>query len=89
MPKGTNAGLFYAPSPQPEASLEATQVWCLREFERIALVLREGGSQSLRLDVLAKAPTRPIEGMLAYFAAGVVGANEGTYEYDGSAWHKL
>lgn len=89
MPKGKNAGLFYAPSPQPEATLEGTQVWCLREFQRIADVLREGGSQSLRLDVLHSLPSRPIVGMACFFAAGVAGAGEGIYEYRGGAWVKL
>ncbi|MEK1928303.1 MAG: hypothetical protein AAAC47_00670 [Pararhizobium sp.] len=89
MPKGANQGLFYAPSPQPEATLEGTQVWCLREFERIANVLREGGSQALRLDVLQALPEKPIKGMCCYFAAGIAGAGEGLYEYRGSAWFKL
>lgn len=89
MPKGKAEGLFYAPSPQPAASVEATQVWCLREFQRIADVLREGGSQGLRLDILQTPPEKLFEGMVAYFAAGIVGAAKGLYEYDGSVWKKL
>lgn len=89
MPKGKAEGLFYAPSPQPSASVEATQVWCLREFQRIADVLREGGAQSLRLDILQAVPEKLFEGMAAYFAAGVVGANKGMYQYDGTSWKPL
>lgn len=31
-------------------------------------------------------PDKPRQGMVAYFAAGVAGVNEGIYRYDGSAW---
>jgi hypothetical protein len=84
-------GLFYAPSPAPQSGDAAMVAWCVREFGRIADVLREGGSQSLRLDVQRAKPERPIEGMIMYFAEDVVtaGSDEGCYEYSGGAWVKL
>ena len=88
----TGKGLFYAPSPPPQtASVAEMRRWCAREFGRIADVIREGGSQSLRLDVQHHLPERPMEGMLMYFAADVVtaGSEEGTFEYSGGAWFKL
>lgn len=89
----TGKGLFYAPSPPPQAgsSISDMRAWCVREFGRIADVIREGGSQSLRLDVQHHLPDKPIEGMIMYFAANVVtaGSEEGSYEYSGGAWFKL
>jgi hypothetical protein len=85
-------GLFYAPAPPPQtASVAEMRRWCSREFGRIADVLREGGSQSLRLDVQQDLPDKPIEGMIMYFAQDVVtaGSDEGSYEYSGAAWIKL
>ena len=88
----TGKGLFYAPSPAPQGLTAAElRAWCVREFGRIADVIREGGSQSLRLDVQQHLPDKPIEGMIMFFAADVVtaGSEEGSYEYSGGAWFKL
>jgi hypothetical protein len=85
-------GLFYAPSPPPQAnSVAEMRRWCAREFERLADVLREGGVQSLRLDVQKFLPDKPVEGMIMYFAANVVtaGSEDGSYEYSSGAWFKL
>jgi hypothetical protein len=88
----TGKGLFYAPSPPPQTdAIEEMRRWCAREFGRIADVMREGGSQSLRLDVQFHLPDKPIEGMIMYFAEDIVtaGSDEGSYEYSGGAWVKL
>jgi hypothetical protein len=87
----TGKGLFYAPAPPPQTDAVADfRAWAAREFGRIADVLREGGSQSLRLDVQRKKPDKPIDGMVMYFAANVVtpGSDDGCYEYSGGAWIK-
>ena len=88
----TGKGLFYAPGAPPQTDDVADfRAWASREFGRIADVLREGGSQSLRLDVQKKKPDKPIDGMVMYFAANVVtaGSDDGCYEYSGGAWIKL
>jgi hypothetical protein len=88
----TAKGLFYAPAPPPQVnSVAEIRRWAVREFGHIADTLREGGSQSLRLDVQQEKPPRPIDGMVMFFAADVVtaGSDEGCYEYSGGAWLKL
>jgi hypothetical protein len=85
-------GLFYAPSPPPQSGdAKAVAVWCGREFERIALAMREGASEWLRFDVLTKKPVRPVDGMVAFFAANAVsgGSAMGSYEYKAGSWTKL
>jgi hypothetical protein len=92
LPKGTNQGLFYRPSPQPSGNtIEALRQWCQREFDRIADVLAEGASQGLRLDILSGLPDKPKDGTVMFFAAGVTGSGsaEGSYEYANGSWHKL
>jgi hypothetical protein len=86
-----SGGLFYAPSPPPQSGgVDELRQWCVREFDRIASVTREGQSEAIRLDVLNANPEKRYAGLVAFFAASVVGAAEGTYEYcsDG-LWHKL
>jgi hypothetical protein len=53
--------------------------------------MQEGASQWTRYDVLTKKPDRPVDGMVAFFAANVVsGASAmGSYEYKSGAWTKL
>ena len=81
--------LYYAPSPPPQGLDPKLTQWLMREFDRIADNLREGRSQVVRLDVLKQAPPRFKAGLIGYFAADVVGATEGSYEYRSGAWHKL
>ena len=83
-------GLFYEPSPPPQSGdFRALGVWCLREFERIAMNMREGRSEYLRLDTLEYAPAKPIEGMMCIFKANVVGPQDGVYQYKNGAWVRL
>lgn len=83
-------GLYYAPSPPPQGGGEGEiRQWCEREFTRIADSLREGRSQFVRLDVLRTEPERRFAGLVAYFAASVVGPTEGLYEFRSGAWVKL
>jgi hypothetical protein len=85
-------GNFYAPSPAPQGgSDQATRQWADRDFGRIASAIRAGRSQYLSLDVLEAVPERTFPGMVAYFAANVVGTAEGLYEFRSSpaGWNKL
>lgn len=83
-------GLFYRPSPPPQAGGEAAlRQWCEREFTRLSDALSEGRSEFLRLDPLHALPQRPFDGMVGYFMAGVAGTEAGTYEYRNGAWAKL
>ena len=84
-------GGFYRPSPGPQGSDAGLTMWCQREFDAIAVTLNEGRSQWQRLDLLSKLPSRPLEGMICYFVAGVVnvGSLKGFYGYDGTSWAKL
>ena len=84
-------GAQYRPSPAPVGADPALTSWAQREFDRIAVSQQEGRSQWLRLDVLEGIPNRPIEGMVCYFAGGVVsvGSAKGFWGYDGTAWAKL
>jgi hypothetical protein len=83
-------GLFYRPSPPPQTGdFAAIRAWCQREFDRISSVMAEGRSESLRLDVLEAVPDKPFDGLAGYFAANIVGATRGLYEYRSGAWVKL
>ena len=83
-------GLFYQPSPPPQGeSLAELRQWLVRDLQRIADTIDGGALKSLALDVMEAAPERPQQAMLMYFAAGVVGASEGTYEYRAGSWVKL
>lgn len=94
MPKtvatASNDGAVYQPQPPPQSDdiLARTQ-WIVTELGRIADALNEGRQPQLRLDVTAVLPARPIPGMVRYFAAGVAGTAQGSYEYNGSSWAKL
>lgn len=84
-------GTFYQPAPPPQSGGEAElRNWALMQFQRIAVAIRSGRAEFLSLDVLQEAPAKPFAGMVCYFAAAIVAATEGCYEYrsDG-AWHKL
>jgi hypothetical protein len=88
----TGKGLFYAPSAPPQGDdVAEMRRWCAREFERLSDVIRDGGFQSIRLDVQKNLPDKPIEGMIMCFAANVVtaGSEDGSYEYSSGAWFKL
>lgn len=84
-------GTFYQPAPPPQSGGEAElRRWSLQQFQLIALAMRSGRAEFLTLDVLQRAPAKPFQGMLAYFAATIVGPTEGLYEYrSDAAWHKL
>ena len=83
-------GAFYKPSPPPQiGDLEGLRQWCEREYSRIAFAINEGRQPLLRLDVAAVLPNRAFSGMVCYFAAGVAGTKEGTYEFAGGTWTKL
>lgn len=84
-------GLFYAPSPPPQSGGETElRQWNAREYGRIARAIQAGRSQYLSLDVLTKAPAKPFAGMVCFFAATIVGAAEGCYEYrSNGTWNKL
>jgi hypothetical protein len=79
------------PAPPPQSGGEAElRQWCVREFGRISTAMRNGRSVYLSLDVVKNPPARPFAGAIVYFAAGVVGTDEGSYEYRAdSVWHKL
>lgn len=83
--------LRYKPSPLAQGNVDQLRATCWREFEQIARVLREGSSESLRLDVLSKLPAKPYVGLVCYFAANAVspGSAAGVWSYDGTAWAKL
>ena len=67
-------GLFYAPSPAPQSGeLAAMRQWMDRELGRIAMAMKEGRAQSLRLDELSALPERSFTGMVAFFRGGVAG----------------
>lgn len=88
----TPRGLFYKPSPPPQTNDPyAIRQWCEREFARIADAVEQGRALFLRLDELREPVDRPTQGMVAYFAAGVVGAGSlaGAYEYVAGTWKKL
>jgi hypothetical protein len=84
-------GAQYRPSPAPQGADAALTQWAQREFDRIGVSQTEGRSQWLRIDVLEVIPNRPIEGMVCYFAGGVVsvGSAKGFYGYNGTAWTQL
>lgn len=85
-------GLFYRPSPPPQSNDPyAIRQWCEREFNRIADAILEGRGQFIRLDQLKEPIDRPVTGMIAYFAANIVGPGlaAGAYEYVAGAWKKL
>jgi len=84
-------GAQYRPSPGPQDVDPKLLTWCQREFDRIAVAINEGRSQWVRLDVLETQPSRPVEGMICYFMAGVAGSGslKGFYGYDGTAWAKF
>lgn len=88
----TNPGpMRYMPSPQPAGGLEQVRVWCQREFERISQAMKEGASESLRLDLLQKLPAKPYDGLVCYLAGGVVtgGSAKGLWLYNDGTWTKL
>ena len=86
----SSKGLVFTPAPPPQSGGEVElRRWALEQFQRIALSLREGRSNSLRLDVNKVLPERPFSGLACYFAAGVAGAQEGLYEYRSGSWQKL
>jgi hypothetical protein len=83
-------GATYQPSPPPQTDDDhARTQWISIELGRIADALNEGRQPQLRLDVAAVLPARPLPGLVCYFKAGVAGAAQGTYEFNGSAWSKL
>jgi hypothetical protein len=87
----TAKGTFYAPSPPPQSGGEtALRNWADKEYGRISTAIKNGRAQFLSMDVLQEAPAKPFAGMVAYFAATIVGATEGLYEYRSTgAWFKL
>lgn len=83
-------GAVYSPAPPPQSDdANARSAWMYIELLRISDALNEGRQSQLRLDVTTVLPTRPIPGLVRYFAAGVAGTAQGSYEYNGSSWAKL
>jgi hypothetical protein len=85
-------GIAYEVSPSPQSGgVPALLSYLMKEFGRIASAIRTGRSQYLSLDVLEKLPAKPFQGQIAFFAAGIAGADEGLYEYriSPAGWHKL
>jgi len=94
MPKSTalapGEGATYQPSPPPQTDdAHARTQWISTELSRIADAINQGRQPQLRLDVATVLPSRPIPGLVCYFAGGVAGAPQGTYEFNGSSWAKL
>ena len=83
--------LRYKPAPLSHGDVDQLRAACWREFEQVARVMREGSSESLRLDVLSELPVKPYVGLVCYFAANAVspGSAAGVWSYDGAAWQKL
>jgi hypothetical protein len=85
-------GAEYAPSPAPQSGgVPALISWLSKELGRIAAAIKQGRSQFLSLDVLDTLPAKPFQGQIAFFKAGVAGADEGLYEHriSPAGWHKL
>ena len=78
---------YYTPGP----GVEAVDPVVRRELDRVSQATR-GAAPFLQLQVLAVAPDKPRQGMVAYangveWNPGATGA--GVYAYSGAAWIKL
>jgi hypothetical protein len=67
-----------------------TPQWLYDELQRIGTEMR--APTTVQFDILAEAPPRPVEGLIAY-ADGVgwnpAGVGAGLHEYRGGIWRKL
>ena len=75
----------YTPGDPPvSADPEQIKLWVLRELQGIARQINS--VQGINFQRLAVIPARYAAGDAHYFLAGVVGASEGLYYFDGASW---
>ena len=79
---------MYTPN-KPPADVRVLPEYLEQEMLRISDAIHDAQVRIINFEVIDIIPNKLQEGMVINFAAGIVGAQAGLYEYIGGAWIKL
>lgn len=78
-----------APAPVPQTGNAELEAYIGKELQSLWAKQQLGQVQMLQLEPLNQFPPRNVDGMIAFFVAGVAGPQAGLYEFKGGVWSKL
>jgi len=71
--------------PEGEEGIRALKM----ELDKLAEYLQAPVLDAIQFPLLYAAPVKPRDGMLCYFAANIVGTQEGLYQFRTGQWRRI